>query len=268
MAVLVLILLVVVALLMTAPSILTVFASFKPAAEQGGPAWLPPADPTFDNFVRVWTDGGFSRYFINTALISIVDAAVMVVLASMMAYALHFMRLKFRAALSLWLLLGMMVPASAIVLPLYSTVRAFGLVNTQLGVILSDVALALPVFVFLFESYFKKIPMALHEAAKVDGADEWQIYRRIIMPASVPVIITTALLEFVWSWNDLLLRLLLLPEDSKRTLAVGLLFFQGSQTRDISGLTAGTVIMALPVVALFLVFQGHFVRGMTQGAVK
>ncbi|WP_207896901.1 carbohydrate ABC transporter permease [Rhizobium sp. BK418] len=196
------------------------------------------------------------------------DAIVMIVLASMVAYALQFLKLRYKTVLGLWLLLGMMVPASAIVLPLYTTVRTFGLVNTHLGVILCDVALALPVFVFLFESYFKKIPMALHEAAKVDGASEWQIYRRIVMPASTPVIITTALLEFVWSWNDLLLRLLLLPQDSNRTLAVGLLFFQGSQTRDIAGLSAGTVIMALPVVALFLIFQGHFVRGMTQGAVK
>jgi ABC-type glycerol-3-phosphate transport system permease component len=88
------------------------------------------------------------------------------------------------------------------------------------------------------------------------------------MPASVPVIVTTALLEFLWSWNDLLLRLLFLPQDSMRTLSVGLLFFQGSQTRDIAGLSAGTVIMALPVVVLFLIFQRHFVRGMTQGAVK
>jgi ABC-type glycerol-3-phosphate transport system permease component len=268
MGLFVLILLIAVALLMTAPSILTLFASVKPATEQGQVAWLPPSHPTLENFIRVWTDGGFSRYFINTALISIVDAAIMIVLASMVAYALHFLRLRFKAVLGLWLLLGMMVPASAIVLPLYTTVRTFGLINTHVGVILSDVALALPFFVFLFESYFKKIPMALHEAAKVDGASEWQIYRRIIMPASTPVVITTALLEFVWSWNDLLLRLLLLPQDSKRTLAVGLLFFQGSQTRDIAGLSAGTVIMALPVVALFLVFQGHFVRGMTQGAVK
>ncbi|MDX8535149.1 carbohydrate ABC transporter permease [Mesorhizobium sp. VK25A] len=268
MPLLVLVFLIAFAVLMTLPSVLTLLASIKPATEQGEAAWLPPAHPTFENFIRVWTDGGFSRYFINTALISIVDAAIMIALASMVAYALHFLRLKFKTALSLWFLLGMMVPAAAIVLPLYTTVRTFGLINTHLGVILSDVALALPVFVFLFESYFKKIPMALHEAARVDGASEWQIYRRIIMPASVPVVITTALLEFVWSWNDLLLRLLLLPQDSKRTLAVGLLFFQGSQTRDISGLSAGTVIMALPVVALFLIFQGHFVRGMTQGAVK
>ena len=134
--------------------------------------------------------------------------------------------------------------------------------------IVSDVALALPFLVFLFLSYFKTIPKALHEAAKIDGANEWQIYRRVIIPTSIPVVITTAVPEFLWSWNGLLLRLLLLPEDQMRTLTVGLLFFQGTQTRDIAGLSAGTVIMPFPVVVLFLTFQRHFVRGMTQGAVK
>jgi ABC-type glycerol-3-phosphate transport system permease component len=261
-------LLVVLALLMTAPSLMTLFASFKPATEQGSPAWMPPTEPTFANYVRVWTDGGFSRYFGNTFLISAIDAVIMIVFASMVAYALHYLRFRGKSVINIVLLMGLMVPATAIILPLYSTTRSLGLINTYWGVILADVALALPVFVFLFASYFKNIPMALHEAARVDGATEWQIYRRVIMPASMPVIITTALLEFLWSWNDLLLRLLLLPQDSMRTLAVGLLFFQGSQTRDITGLSAGTVIMALPVVLLFLVFQRHFVRGMTQGAVK
>jgi ABC-type glycerol-3-phosphate transport system permease component len=268
LAVIGLLFLIVLALLMTAPSLMTVFTSFKPFTEQGQPAWAPPLHPTFDHYLRAWNEGGFSRYFFNTALISVVDAAIMILLASMAAYALHFMKFRGKGLINVLLLMGLMVPVTAIILPLYSTVRSFGLVNTHLGVIVSDVALALPVFVFLFLSYFKNIPKALHEAARIDGATEWQTYRRVIMPASVPVIVTTALLEFLWSWNDLLLRLLFLPQDSMRTLSVGLLFFQGSQTRDIAGLSAGTVIMALPVVVLFLIFQRHFVRGMTQGAVK
>ena len=130
---------------------------------------------------------------------------------------------------------GLMIPVTAIILPLYTTIRSVGLINTHLGVILPDLALALPVFVFMFSSYFLSIPKALHEAARIDGANEFQIYRRVVMPVSVPAIITTGLLEFLWSWNDLLLRLLLLPSEGMRTLSVGLLNFQGAQTRDISG---------------------------------
>lgn len=258
----------VIAALMTAPSLMTLFTSFKPASELVRPAWLPPIAPTTEHFVRVWTDGGFGRYFFNTILISTIDAIAMIILASLTAYALVFMRFPGKVLLQILFVAGLMIPVTAIILPLYTRVRSLGLINTHLGVILPDLALAMPVFVFMFVSYFVTIPKALHEAAKLDGATELQIYRRVIMPIAMPAIVTTGLLEFLWSWNDLLLRLLLLPEESMRTLSVGLLNYQGLQTRDITGLSAGTVIMAIPVVLLFLVFQRQFVRGMTAGAVK
>ncbi len=257
-----------IAFLMTAPSAMTLFTSLKPAEELINPAWTPPQAITFEHFGRVWTDGGFRRYFLNTVLISTVDAIVMIVLASMTAYAMVFMTFRGKLALQILFVVGLMIPVTAIILPLYTTVRSLGLINTHLGVIFADLALAMPVFVFMFSSYFVSIPKALHEAARVDGATELQIYRRVVMPISVPAIITTGLLEFMWSWNDLLLRLLLLPREGMRTLSVGLLNFQGAQTRDIAGISAGTVIMAIPVVLLFLFFQRHFVRGMTAGAVK
>ena len=258
----------VVAFLMTAPSAMTLFTSLKTPEELILPAWSPPTSITFEHFERVWTEGGFSRYFFNTFLISTVDALAMILLASMTAYAMVFMAFRGKMALQILFVVGLMIPVTAIILPLYTTVRSIGLINTHLGVIFADLALAMPVFVFMFSSYFMSIPKALHEAARVDGATEFQIYRRVVMPISVPAIITTGLLEFMWSWNDLLLRLLLLPREGMRTLSVGLLNFQGAQTRDISGISAGTVIMAIPVILLFLFFQRHFVRGMTAGAVK
>ena len=257
-----------IAILMTTPSVMTLFTSLKPPGELVRPAWLPPLNMSFEHFERVWIQGGFSRYFGNSVLISTIDAVVMVFLASMTAYAITFMNFRGKSVLRILFVVGLMIPVTAIILPLYATIRSVGLINTHLGVILCDLALALPVFVFMFSSYFVTIPKALHEAARIDGATEIQIYRRVIMPISIPAIITTVLLEFMWSWNDLLLRLLLLPSEKMRTLSVGLLNFQGTQTRDIAGLSAGTVIMAIPVVLLFLFFQRHFVRGMTAGAVK
>ncbi len=258
----------VIAILMVSPLILTVFASLKPTTEMVNPPWYPPVEFTFEHYVRVWTEGKFNRYFLNTLIISTVDAIVMILVASLAAYAMVFMKFRGKALVQILFLVGLMIPVTAIILPLYSIVRAFDLVNTHLGVILADLALALSVFVFLFSSYFLGVPKALHEAARIDGATEFQIYRRVVMPIATPAVVTTALLEFLWSWNDLLLRLLLLPRDEMRTLSVGLLNFQGLMTRDVTGQSAGTIIMALPVVLLFLVFQRHFVRGMTQGAVK
>jgi ABC-type glycerol-3-phosphate transport system permease component len=255
------------ALFMCAPILLTVFTALKPASEAAMP-WMPPTRITFEHFAAVWTSGGFSRYFLTSFVISAADALLMIAMASLAAYGITFMDFAGKAALRVFFLFGLMIPATAIILPLYSSLRGLGLINTRAGVILADVALAMPIFVFLFESYFKKVPNALREAAKVDGASEWQIYRRIVLPISMPVVVTAGLLEFLWSWNDLLLRLLLLPREDLRTLSVGLLMFQGSQTRDISGLSAGAVIMSAPVIVLFILFQRHFVRGMTQGALK
>lgn len=256
------------AILMASPLILTLFTSLKPTTELVNPAWYPPLDLTFEHYFRVWTEGGFNRYFFNTLVISLVDAAVMVVIASLAGYALVFIDFRGKALIQVLLVVGLMIPVTAIILPLFSIVRTFGLVNTHLGVILADLALAVSVFVFMFVSYFVGIPKALHEAARIDGANEFQIYRRVVMPIATPAVVTTALLEFLWSWNDLLLRLLLMTRDEMRTLSVGLLNFQGTITRDVTGLSAGTIIMAVPVVLLFLFFQRHFVRGMTQGAVK
>ncbi len=256
------------AILMASPLILTFFTSLKPTTELVNPAWYPPLELTTEHYVRVWTEGGFSRYFFNTLLISLVDAAVMVVIASLAGYALVFIDFRGKALVQVLLVVGLMIPVTAIILPLFSIVRTFGLVNTHLGVILADLALAVSVFVFMFVSYFVGIPKALHEAARIDGANEFQIYRRVVMPIATPAVVTTALLEFLWSWNDLLLRLLLMTRDEMRTLSVGLLNFQGTMTRDVTGLSAGTIIMAVPVVLLFLFFQRHFVRGMTSGAVK
>lgn len=258
----------VIAVLMASPLILTVFTSLKPTTELVNPAWYPPLSVTFEHYIRVWTDGGFSRYFFNTLLISVIDAVVMIVIASLAAYAMVFIDFRGKLALQILFLVGLMIPVTAIVLPLFQIVRSFGLLNTHFGVIVADLALAVSVFVFMFTSYFVGVPKALHEAARIDGATEFQIYRRVIMPIAMPAVVTTALLEFLWSWNDLLLRLLLLTQDEMRTLSVGLLNFQGTMTRDVTGLSSGTVIMAIPVVILFLFFQRHFVRGMTAGAVK
>ena len=258
----------IIAILMASPLVLTLFSSLKPATELGNPPWYPPFDVTFEHYVRVWTEGKFNRYFLNTLIISTVDAIAMVGIASLAGYALVFMKFRGKRFIQILFLVGLMIPVTAIILPLYSIVRSVGLVNTHLGVVFADLALALSVFVFMFTSYFLGVPKALHEAARIDGATEFQIYWRVVMPIARPAVVTTALLEFLWSWNDLLLRLLLLPRDEMRTLSVGLLNFQGIMTRDVAGLSSGTVIMALPVVLLFLVFQRHFVRGMTQGAVK
>ncbi len=161
-----------------------------------------------------------------------------------------------------------MIPVMAVVLPHFQIVHVLGLLNTHLGVIFADFALALSVFVFMLTSYFAGVSNALLDAAWIDGATELQVCWRVFMPIVTSAVVTTALLEFLWGGNDLLLRLLLMTPDELRTLSVGLLSIQGTMTWDTTGLSAGTVNMAIPVVLLLLVFQRSFTRGMTARAVK
>ena len=237
-----------IAVLMVSPLILTVFTSLKPTTELVNPPWYPPISLTFEHYVRVWTDGGFSRYFFNTLVISMIDAVVMIFIASLAAYAMVFMEFRGKMVLQVLFLIGLMIPVTAIVLPLFQIVRSFGLLNTHLGVIFADLALAVSIFVFMFSSFFMGVPKALHEAARIDGATEFQIYRRVVMPIATPAVVTTALLEFLWSWNDLLLRLLLMTRDEMRTLSVGLLNFQGTMTRDEARAAWATRLQALGLV--------------------
>ncbi|MEN3203179.1 MAG: carbohydrate ABC transporter permease, partial [Atribacterota bacterium] len=173
-----------------------------------------------------------------------------------------------RKILLIVLILGLMAPVTALILPLYAIMNSFGLVNTYLAVIAADLALALPFFIFIVRAYFLNVPAELRDAAKVDGASELRIFWNVMFPLAKPMIVVVALLEFLWSWNDLLLRLVFLTKDPLRTLTVGLLFFQGLHTHDPGGSAAAALILAGPVIALFLVFQRQFVQGLTQGAFK
>lgn len=256
------------AVFMMAPLILTLFTAFRSPRELVTAPWIPPWPPILDNFKTAWIDGHFNIYFKNTVLISTIDALLMIPIASMAAYAFTFIDFPCRNILLVIFLAGLMVPPTGIIIPLYVTIRDVGLINRHLGVILADVSLALPIFVFLIRAFFLGIPRELEEAARVDGAGEFRTFWSIMLPLAKPAIVTTALLEFLWSWNDLLLRLVFLTKDPLRTLTVGLLFFQGSQTRNVAGSTAAAVIMAGPIVILFLIFQRQFIYGLTQGAIK
>jgi raffinose/stachyose/melibiose transport system permease protein len=215
-----------------------------------------------------WSRRRFNLYFKNSVIISTIDALVMIPVAAMAAYALPFIQFPDRRLLITHFALGLIVPATAIILPLYVTIADLGLVNTRLRVILADVALALPVFILLLLSFLLGLPRDLRDAARVDGAREFRIFWSVMLPLARPAVIMVTLLEFLWSWNDLLLRLVFLTNDSLRTLTVGLLFFQGQQTRNVAGITAAAVIMAVPIVILFLISQRQFIQGLTKGALK
>lgn len=250
------------------PLLLTVFTAFKDPSVPLNNPWKIPFPPVLKNLGFAWAEGHFGMYLKNSVFISTVDALIMVFLSVTTGYAFAFFRFKASSVLLNYFLLGIIVPPTAIIIPLFVTVRSLGLYNNHFGVVLADIALALPIFIFLMRGFFVTIPKAMRESGRLDGAGELIILMKIILPMAKPAVVTVALLEFIWSWNDLLLRLVFLSRDAYRTMTVGLLFFQGTMTRNVHGITAGTLIMIVIPMVLFAFFRRQFIEGMASGAVK
>ena len=251
-----------------APLFLTWFTAFKTSQQQLANPYGLPLPPTLDNLREAWTVGRFSVYFKNSVIISVVDVIGMVIISSLAGYAFARLRFPGQKILLYVLLIGLTIPVAAIIIPLYLTMRDFRLLNTYGAVIVADIALAAPIFVFIMRAFFKDLPRELEDAARVDGANEFQIFWQVMLPLAKPGLMTVALLEFLWSWNDLLLPLVFLVSDELRTLPVGMLFFQGRFTIDYGLMSAGVLIISLPVTILFLIFQRAFVEGISFGGTK
>jgi ABC-type glycerol-3-phosphate transport system permease component len=254
------------------PMVLVVSTAFKdPTFNTGNPFELFSSIRP-DNFVDAWTLGNFGRYFGNTLVIMIPTVLGVIVLSTMTGYALARFEFFGRSSVFYLFILGMMVPFFALMIPLYYNLNDYHLLNTPMAVILPSIAGAggtgLPLGVFLMRAFFADMPEELADAARVDGCGEWDVFRRIMVPLAVPGTSALAILTFLSAWNTFLLPLLYLQGEENRTLATGLLLFTGGRTQEIELTAAATLIMIAPVVIFFLLFQRHFIRGLTAGAVK
>jgi ABC-type glycerol-3-phosphate transport system permease component len=254
------------------PLVLVVSAALKdPNLETGNPFQLF-SSIRFENFVDAWTLGNFGSYFLNTIVIMVPTVLGVIVFSTMTGYALARFEFPGRSAILYLFILGLMVPFFALMIPLYYNLNDYHLLNTPWAVILPSIAGAagtgLPLGVFLMRAFFADMPNELADAARVDGCGEWDVFRRIMAPLAVPGMSALAILTFLSAWNTFLLPLLYLQGEEKRTLATGLLLFTGGRTQEIELTAAATMIMIAPVIVFFLLFQRHFIRGLTAGAVK
>jgi len=250
------------------PLLLAWFTAFKTREQALMSPFAPPWPITFDNLREAWTVGQFDVYFKNSAIIATTNVVGMLIVSSLAGYALAQMRFPGQRVIMVVLLVGLTIPVSSIIIPLYVTMRDLRLLDSYGSVILASIALALPIFTFIMRAFFKNIPKDLGDAARVDGASELRIFAGIFLPLARPGLVTVALLEFLWSWNELLLPLVFLITDERRTLPVGMLFYQGRFTVDYGLMCAGVLILSVPITILFLIFQRDFVSGMTAGALK
>jgi multiple sugar transport system permease protein len=242
--------------------------SFKPEAElqRVPPTWWPDT-PTLANYRQLFDRLDFPRFFTNSAVVAVAVTAGNLVFCSMVGYALA--KLDFAGKRLLFLLvLGMlMVPGVVTFVPLFVLVSNLGLVNTYPGLILPF--LVTPLGVFLMRQFMSGLPDELIEAARIDGAGEWRIFSRVILPLCGPALATLGILTFLASWNNFLWPLVVAQSEDKYTLPVALALYSVGQNATRYGLLlAGSVVVIVPVIALFVALQRYFVQGIATTGIK
>lgn len=227
---------------------------------------------SLENFQVAWESGQFGDFFLNTVYVTLPTVVLVVVLSSMAGYGLAQYRFRGASLVFFAFMIGLMVPFFAVMIPLFYELRDLDLLGSYAAVILPATAGAtgfgLPLGVFLMRAFYQRLPPELADAARVDGAGELAVFLRIMLPLSLPGMAVLAVLVFFSTWNTFVLPLLYVTDPDKQTLATGLYLATGTRTLDAGVLAAGSLIMALPVLAVFVAFQRQFVRGITAGAVK
>jgi raffinose/stachyose/melibiose transport system permease protein len=220
------------------------------------------------NFGDAWSEGHFADY-LKSSLIVVVAVVVLSTFFSVLAgYAFGMMRFRGDQVLFYVLLLGLMVPLEAFIVPLYYDLRDLSLTDTYWALIWPQVGVSTAFGTFWMRAFFRSVPRSLVEAARLDGSSSWHTLWRVILPLGRPAVLTMTVLIFMWTWNEFLLALVMVSDEGLRTAPLGLAFFQGRNTTDFALLAAGAVIVATPVVLVYVFLQRHFIRGMLSGAVK
>jgi raffinose/stachyose/melibiose transport system permease protein len=227
-----------------------------------------PSGVHLANFATAWDEGNFSSYLRSSVIVAVVVVAASTLLSIPAGYAFGLMRFRGEQALFYLFLLGLMVPLEATIVPLYYDFRDLALTDTYAALILPQVGVSLAFGTFWMRAFFRSVPRSLVEAARIDGSSAWSTLWRVLLPAARPAVVTMMVLIFMWTWNEFLLALVMVSDEGLRTAPLGLAFFQGRNTTDFALLAAGAVIVATPVVLLYVFLQRHFIRGMLSGAIK
>lgn len=245
-------------------------ASFKTRSDFARvPPPFFPAEPTLSGYSRVLTDSGFWMFTRNSMVIATVSTVIAVALATITAYGFARYAFKWRHVLLLFILLPRLVPRISLIVPVYEIIRAFGILNTHLALIIVYTGSAIPLATWIMIGFIGAIPRDLDEAAKVDGANTWQVFRRIILPLTIPGLLTIGVLAFRDAWNEFPFALALTNSPEVRTLPYQLFLFRDSLgVADYGLIQAFTLLSILPILLIYLKLEKHVVSGLTSGAVK
>jgi len=249
------------------PLVWMVLASLMPSGEaQSFPPRLWPSHVTLDHYRTLFERLNIARYFANSLLIASSVTFFSVLINSMAGYAFAKLHFAGRDRLFQLLLAGLVIPAQVAMIPLFLLMKQLGLINTYWAVILPASA---SIFgIFLVRQYAMAVPNALLDAARIDGAGEWRIYRSIVLPLLRPILVTLGVFTFMATWNDFMWPLVALIDGDLRTLPVALAILSGEHVQDTELMMAGSVVTLLPVLLLFVFVQRYYLTGIVAGSIK
>ena len=230
--------------------------------------WIPPLAPTLDNFTLALKGGDLMHSILNTAIIVLISTALIIVIGAMSGYPLARYGTKFSKTLSLLLLGVMMVPPLSVLVPLYRELVMINGLNTFWGIIILSITYGLPTSVFMYTNFIHTIPVALDEAALLDGCSKYAIFFRIIMPSLKPVTASVAILTGINIWNDYSFQLYVLQKPKLRTITLMLRSFFAEGNTNLNAAAAASCIAILPLIIIYLFLSKYFVQGVVDSAVK
>ncbi|MFI5339256.1 MAG: carbohydrate ABC transporter permease [Candidatus Methylomirabilales bacterium] len=227
-----------------------------------------PVHLHWNKFMDAWTTSNYGTYFWNSTIVVVTAVAAVTVIGAMAAHCLARYRFRGRRTVRFLILSGLVVPPQLLILSLFQILLDYRLYNSLTGLIIVYVATQLAMTVYILEGFFAQIPQDLFDAARMDGYSDFEIFWRITLPIGLAAIFTTVTLNFIILWNEFLYAVVLLTDDTKRTLPLGIMHFMGGHQLDVGMIATGLMIAILPVILLYAFFSETMIKGMTAGAVR
>ena len=252
---------------MLIPVLWIILSSFKSGMDlYEWPPRLIPKTFSLDNYKAAFSQGNFLLYFGNSLFVTIASTALTLLINSMAGFALAKYKFKGRQFIFIVFISTLMIPLEVIMIPIFTIISRLGLYNSFLGLIIPPAAT--PTGLFLIRQFLLSVPDSILEAARIDGASEWEIYWKLILPIAKPVISVLAIFSFMWRWNDFLWPLIVISDPKKYTVQLAISNFIGEFNVDWNSLIAMSVLTMIPVLIVFILFQKNFVQGMVTSGMK
>lgn len=252
------------------PLLWTVLTSVKSNQEFFANPWALTGKPVFGNYIRAWETANIGPYFLNSLYITVIVVAVEIIIGSMTSYALTRLKVKGSPFVTFLYMSGIFIPTILCVVPMFLQLRRVHLLDSHLGLILLYIATNLPFTVYVLNGTFRTLPHELEEAAIIDGCSYFRVYWNVMLPLAKPGIATVTIFDFLSVWNEYVIARSVILTPNKQTLAVGMVSLMQATNHqaDWTALFAGMVIVMVPTMIIYLLFQKYITSGMTTGAIK